>query len=70
MDCYSVLGKRSRTALSLSVLHGITAYDASYVALSDMVHVPLITADEILIRKLSEKKHRIRCLGELPAHSR
>lgn len=57
----------TETALSLAVLHGITAYDACYVALSDMVHATLITADERLVRKLGEKKHRIRWLGELPA---
>lgn len=59
----------SETALKLSVLHGITAYDACYVALSDLVAAPLITADERLVRKLADKKHRVQWLGNLAVHS-
>lgn len=59
----------TETALKLSVLHGITAYDSCYVALSDLVVAPLITADERLVRKLADKKHRVQWLGNLAAHS-
>jgi predicted nucleic acid-binding protein len=40
-------------ALQLALNHAITAYDACYVALSRWQGVPLITADEKLVRKLS-----------------
>jgi predicted nucleic acid-binding protein len=40
-------------ALSLAVTHGITAYDASYVALAQSQSVPLITADQKLEQKLT-----------------
>ena len=40
-------------ALTLAVTHGITAYDASYVALAQRRSVPLITADQKLEQKLA-----------------
>ena len=59
----------TETALKLSALHGITVYDACYVALSDLADAPLITADERLVRKLADKKHRVQWLGNHAAHS-
>jgi len=40
-------------ALSLGLTHGLTAYDACYVALAQALHVPLITADERLVAALA-----------------
>ncbi|PSB18387.1 twitching motility protein PilT [filamentous cyanobacterium CCP2] len=39
-------------ALPLSVTHGISAYDACYVALSQQNNVPLLTQDQRLINTL------------------
>ena len=43
----------AQDALDLSIATGITAYDASYVALAIRVDKILITADEKLVRKLA-----------------
>ncbi|MHB0877397.1 MAG: type II toxin-antitoxin system VapC family toxin [Anaerolineae bacterium] len=41
-----------RHALPLALAHDITVYDALYAALARMLQLPLITADERLVRKL------------------
>ena len=41
-----------REALFLSVAHGISAYDACYVALSQRNDVPLLTQDQRLVNTL------------------
>lgn len=58
----------AEAALKLSVAYRITAYDACYVALSDLAHAPLITADERLVRKLAAREPRVQWLGEFVAH--
>jgi predicted nucleic acid-binding protein len=55
------------TAFNLALDHGMSAYDASYVALARKLSVPFITADEKLIRKLEGTGIDIRWLGDLPA---
>lgn len=40
-------------ALALAIAHGITAYDASYVAAAHRLGVPLITADTKLVAKMA-----------------
>jgi predicted nucleic acid-binding protein len=40
-------------ALNIALGHGISAYDAMYVALSRMAGLPLVTADDRLVRTLS-----------------
>ena len=40
------------SALDLALEYGISAYDASYVALAQQMDLPFITADEKLIGKL------------------
>jgi predicted nucleic acid-binding protein len=40
-------------ALQVALYHGISAYDAMYVALSLSTGLPLVTADERLVRMLS-----------------
>ena len=39
-------------ALALAVLHGITVYDALYIALAQQLKLPLYTADLRLVRAL------------------
>lgn len=41
------------SAAPVAINHGISAYDASYVALSRRHNVPLITADQKLVQKLA-----------------
>lgn len=43
----------AQDALVLAAAHEITAYDAVYVALSQRLKLPLITADRALVRKLA-----------------
>ncbi len=50
-------------ALDLAVHHDISVYDACYVALSDRLRAPMITADERLVRKLAGAEHQIEWLG-------
>jgi predicted nucleic acid-binding protein len=51
--------------LDIGLVHGITAYDASYVALAQRLRVPLITADEKLARALSSAGGQVQWLGDL-----
>jgi predicted nucleic acid-binding protein len=43
----------ARDALELGIATGLSAYDASYVALAIRLNTPLITADEKLVRKVA-----------------
>lgn len=52
-------------ALDLALAHDITAYDASYVALAGQLALPLITADQRLVRSLAGTEHDVRWLGDL-----
>lgn len=51
-------------AFCIAFSHDITAHDATYVALSRRSNLPLITADEKLIRKLLGTGFDVRYLGE------
>ena len=53
-------------ALEIAATHGITAYDAAYVALARRLSLPLVTADESLVRCLAETAFDVRWLGEWP----
>jgi predicted nucleic acid-binding protein len=53
-------------ALEIAVTHGITAYDAAYVALARRLSLPLVTADESLARCLAGASFDVRWLGEWP----
>jgi predicted nucleic acid-binding protein len=53
-------------ALHIGLECGLTAYDASYVALAQRLQVPLITADERLAKALRETQYDAQWLGELP----
>ncbi|MGD9101033.1 MAG: type II toxin-antitoxin system VapC family toxin [Anaerolineae bacterium] len=56
----------AEAALTLAVSHEISAYDAAYVALARQLALPLITADEALVRRLAETDLDVRWLGEWP----
>lgn len=53
-------------ALQIANDCGITAYDASYVALSRKLDLPLVTADEPLARRLMGGEFDVRWLGNWP----
>ena len=53
-------------ALALALEHGITAYDAAYVALAQRLSLPLVTADESLVRRLDGAGLDVRWLGDWP----
>jgi predicted nucleic acid-binding protein len=52
-------------AFELANLHGISAYDASYVALAQQLSLPLITADEKLVSRMSGASPSVLWLGDL-----
>jgi predicted nucleic acid-binding protein len=53
-------------ALSLAVDHGSTAYDGAYAALAQHLSLPLVTADEALVRRFAEADADVRFLGRWP----
>ncbi len=53
-------------AFEIALPHVITAYDACYVALADHLHLPLITADEVLVRKLADTPYAVHWLADFP----
>ena len=57
----------AEAALALALEHGATAYDATYVALAQALSLPLVTADEALVRRLDGVGLDVRWLGEWPA---
>ena len=48
----------------LAQAHGLSAYDAVYVALSDETGLPLVTADARLVRALEGTSHAVLLLEE------
>lgn len=54
-------------ALDIAMEHGLTAYDAAYVALARQLSLPLVTADDHLVDALAETKDDIRRLGDAGA---
>ncbi len=52
-------------ALDIAVAEAISAYDASYVALAHGLGIPMITADEVLVRKVRGSTYSVRWLGDL-----
>lgn len=53
-------------ALPLAIRHSCSAYDAAYVSLAVRFAVPLVTADEALLRIFAGTKFDIRHLGDWP----
>lgn len=51
-------------AVTIALAYGISTYDASYVALSQQVSVPLLTLDSRLIRALATASYDIRSFND------
>ena len=49
-------------ALEIAIAHNISAYDACYVELSARLQLPLVTADQKLIRALAGTTYQIQAL--------
>jgi predicted nucleic acid-binding protein len=49
-------------ALDIALAEGISGYDAFYVALSQRLNAPLITADEKLVQAFANKPYRVELL--------
>lgn len=49
-------------ALEIAIAHNISAYDACYVELSERLQLPLVTADQKLIRALSGTPYQVQAL--------
>lgn len=56
-------------ALEIALAHDLTAYDAVYVALAQKLGVPLVTADQPLVRSLAGSDHMAHWLGDGPSIS-
>jgi predicted nucleic acid-binding protein len=52
-------------ALNLALAHDLCVYDAVYVAASIALQVPLITADDKLVRKMAATPYTVDLLGGL-----
>jgi predicted nucleic acid-binding protein len=52
-------------ALAIAARHGLSAYDASYVAAAHRLGVPLVTADTRLVNKLAATPYAVLHLGSL-----
>ena len=59
-------GALVESALKLALDYSLTAYDASYVALSDRLALPLVTADERLVQSLDGTRLDVRSLVDWP----
>lgn len=49
-------------ALEIAITHNISAYDACYVELSERLQLPLVTADQKLIRALANTPYQVQSL--------
>jgi predicted nucleic acid-binding protein len=53
-------------ALKLGVEYSVAAYAAAYVVLSQRLALPLVTADDRLVRRLHHTPYDVRWLGDWP----
>ncbi len=51
-------------AVSIAVTHGISAYDASYIALSQQVNATLLTLDQRLVRTLANSSYDVQSFND------
>lgn len=63
LECYSTFELSAR-ALDIAVDYHVTAYDACYVALSQRLNMPLLTADDKLARALSASPFTVTWIGD------
>lgn len=56
----------AQASLVIGLDHEIAAYDAAYVVLAESIEVPLVTADEKLVQRLSHTDCDVRWLGDWP----
>ncbi len=54
---HQLSGELAKRAVELALRKGVTIYDASYVALADLLDTVLYTADERLLRKVGMHRH-------------
>jgi predicted nucleic acid-binding protein len=54
-------------ALGLAVEYSSTAYDSAYIALARHLSLPLVTADEKLVRRFQKSGLDVRFLGDWPS---
>ncbi|HJW83846.1 MAG TPA: type II toxin-antitoxin system VapC family toxin, partial [Anaerolineae bacterium] len=50
--------------LTIAIAHGVTAYDACYIALAQQLGTPCVTADEKLARQVAPASYNVRWLGD------
>jgi predicted nucleic acid-binding protein len=53
-------------ALAVAIEHGSTAYDSAYVVLAQRLSLPLVTADEALVRRFEGTGLDVRSLANWP----
>ncbi|MHB8257286.1 MAG: type II toxin-antitoxin system VapC family toxin [Acidiferrobacterales bacterium] len=53
-------------ALEVALRHKVTAYDACYIAAAAKLGLPLITADEKLVKRVDKRRYDIQWLGSMP----
>lgn len=56
----------AQDAIALAAAHGVSAYDAAYVALGRRLLLPVVTADETLVHRLAGSGLDVRWLGDWP----
>jgi predicted nucleic acid-binding protein len=56
----------SEVALGIALAHHITAYDASYVALAELLGLTLVTADYQLVDALCNSPYKVQALVAFP----
>lgn len=64
MEIHPIDSAMSESMVDLASRHGITAYDAVFVALSQSLSAPLVTADRMLQEKLGDD-HAVMLLAQV-----
>jgi len=59
----------SEQAVSIGCTFGITAYDATYVALAEQINLPLLTADNRLAKALTGSRFQVITLDDVATSS-
>ncbi len=58
------LAELMEEAVNIAVAYNISAYDASYIALSQRVNAPLLTLDRRLLNSLANANYDVRFFGD------